>query len=133
MNPLEHPSSLSSSLFHSGDLNVPGLTDSKSLRRDKVNALTPEKRQAEMDNAKAYFDEVASKLKPEAGPWLFGQRNPTELDAHLVVMIARLQDVGHHDLISKSLKEYADTAYATPEWKEIMQDRTTMYDGSGKK
>ena len=48
-------------------------------------------------------------------------------------MIARLQDVWHNQIIPKLLEKYADAAYATPEWKEIMEDRTTMYDGLGKK
>jgi len=103
------------------------------LKRDKVNALEPEKVQAESDKAGAYFETVAALLKPEAGPWLFGQRHPTELDAHLVVMIARLQDVGRHEIIPDALKKYAEAAYATPEWINVMQGRTTMYDGSGKK
>lgn len=102
------------------------------MRRDKVNALQPEKRQAELDKAKAYFDEVATKLKPESGPWLFGQERPTELDAHLIVMIARLQDVGH-EIIPEGLKKYADAVYVTLEWQEFMEGRTTMYDRSGKK
>jgi hypothetical protein len=103
------------------------------LQRDKITALEPEKRQAELSKAKEYLEAVSALLKPEEGPWLFGQYRPTELDAHLVVMIARLQDVGHHQIIPKMLKKYAEEAYATPEWKEIMEDRTTMYDGLGKK
>ena len=87
---------------------------------------------AEAEKAKAYLDKVSALLEPESGPWLFGQQRPTALDAHLVVMIARLQDVGRHEIINKPLKKYASAAYATPEWIEIMDGRGTMYDGSGK-
>ena len=96
------------------------------MRRDKVNGLEPEKVQSETGKAKAYLDKVSTLLKPEAGPWLFGQKQPTELDAHLVVMIARLQDVGRHELICEPLKQYAATAYETVEWKEVMDGRRTM-------
>ncbi|UKZ78733.1 hypothetical protein TrVFT333_006479 [Trichoderma virens FT-333] len=103
------------------------------LRRDKVNALTPEKTQAELDKAQAYLEEVATLLNPSAGSWLFGQKRPTELDAHLVVMILRLQDVGRDFIIPDSVKEYGKIALAEPSFKAVMEGRTTMYDGSGSK
>lgn len=73
-------------------------------------------------------------LDSSSGQWLFGQQRPTELDAHLIVMIARLQDVGRVTSSSPSpLKEYGKIAMATPSWIELMEDRSTMYDGFGKK
>ena len=104
-----------------------------SLRRDKVNALEPTKTESEIENATAYLAEMASLLRPDAGQWLFGEQRPTALDANLVVMIARLQDVGRYYIIPDSLKKYGDMAMSTPEWLEVMQDRRTMYDGSGLK
>ncbi|OAP54847.1 hypothetical protein AYL99_11295 [Fonsecaea erecta] len=101
------------------------------LKRDKVDALHPEKIHSEVNKAVAYLEEVASYLEPEAGPWMFGQPRPTALDAHLVVMIARLQDVGRGSIIPDALKEYAEKATSTPEWIEVMEGRRTMYDGSG--
>lgn len=102
-----------------------------SLRRDKVNALTPEKTQEQLDKAEAYLQKAASLLNPSAGPWIFGQKRPTELDAHLVVMILRLQDVGRDFIVPASLKEYAKEAYLEPCFQGVMGGRTTMYDGSG--
>ena len=102
-----------------------------SLRRDKVDALTPEKTQAELDKAKAYLERAASFLNPGYGPWLFGQEKPTELDAHLVVMILRLQDVGRDFIIPTSLKQYAEAAYLNLSFMSVMGGRTTMYNGMG--
>ncbi|PNP45391.1 hypothetical protein THARTR1_10942 [Trichoderma harzianum] len=103
------------------------------LRRDKVNALTPEKTQAELDKAQAYLEDAATLLNPSTGPWLFGQQQPTELDAHLVVMILRLQDVGRDFVVPDSLKEYGKMAFNEPSFKAVMAGRSTMYDGSGSK
>ncbi|KAF2105144.1 hypothetical protein NA57DRAFT_30050 [Rhizodiscina lignyota] len=103
------------------------------LQRDKVKALEPEKTQAEIDKAKSYLDEAASLLDPNSGPWLFGQKRPTELDAHLVVMIARLTDVDRGLIVPQSLKEYSKKAMAEPSWLAVMEGRTTMYDRSGSK
>jgi hypothetical protein len=103
------------------------------LKRDKVNALGPEKTDAEIKKAKDYLTEVSNLLNPDAGPWMFGQQQPTELDAHLVVMIARLQDVGRDHIIPDSLTKYGEMAMNTPTWLSIMEGRTTMYDGSGPK
>jgi len=107
------------------------ITTNNSLKRDKIDALQPEKMQSEVSKAAAYLEEVASFLTPDAGPWMFGQQKPTALDAHLVVMIARLQDVGRDSIIPEALKEYGDRAMNTPEWIEVMDGRRTMYDGSG--
>ncbi|KIX05322.1 uncharacterized protein Z518_06194 [Rhinocladiella mackenziei CBS 650.93] len=101
------------------------------LKRDKVDALQPAKIENEVSKATAYMQELASFLRPDAGPWMFGQQRPTALDAHLVVMIARLQDVGRDDIIPETLKAYGDMAMNTPEWLEVMDGRRTMYDGSG--
>ncbi|KAH8820179.1 hypothetical protein F5884DRAFT_893113 [Xylogone sp. PMI_703] len=103
------------------------------LRRDKVNALEPEKTEAEIKKAKDYLEEIATLLDPSSGPWLFGQKRPTELDAHLIVMIARLQDVGRDFIIPDTLKEYGKKAMSEPSWLGVMEGRTTMYDGSGSK
>lgn len=62
----------------------------------------------------------------ESGPWLFGLSQPTALDAHLVVFIARMRDVGRDDLISERLNQYADFAMGLPEWKSVLQGRKTM-------
>ncbi|GAD92996.1 protein kinase domain protein [Paecilomyces variotii No. 5] len=96
------------------------------LHRDKVHALEPKKTEAEIQKAKAYLEEIETLLDPSSGQWLFGQKRPTELDAHLIVMIARLQDVGRDFIIPESLKAYGKKAMAEPSWVAIMEGRTTM-------
>lgn len=105
----------------------------RSLQRDKVHALEPSKTEAEIQKAKSYLEEASTLLNPDLGPWLFGQQRPTELDAHLIVMIARLQDVGRDYIIPRSVKEYGKRAIGTPSWIALMEDRSTMYNSSGKK
>lgn len=103
------------------------------MRRDKVNALEPAKTEAEIRKAETYLKEIEALLVPRSGPWLFGQKRPTELDAHVVVMIARLQDVGRDFIIPEALKAYGKKAMMEPSWVSVMEGRTTMYDGSGSK
>ena len=62
----------------------------------------------------------------ESGPWLFGLGHPTALDAHLVVFIARLKDVGRHDIVPEKLMAYAERAWASESYKAVMQGRKTM-------
>jgi hypothetical protein len=103
------------------------------LIRDKVHALTPEKTKREMENAKSYMETLVPLLKPEAGPYMFGSKTLTALDCHLLVMIYRLTDVGREFLVPEDLKSYAAKFYATPTWINLMEGRSSMYDGSGKK
>ncbi len=79
-----------------------------------------------MQNAKAYLEEAATLLDISSGPWLFGQKRPTELDAHLIVMIARLQDVDRGFLVPESLRSYGEKAMAEPSFLAVMEGRTTM-------
>ena len=62
----------------------------------------------------------------DQGPWLFGSDRPSALDAHLVVFIARMQDVGKDDLIPDALQAYARTAFAMAEFKAVMGGRRTL-------
>ena len=57
--------------------------------------------------------------------WLFGEK-PTALDAHLVVFIARMTDVGRVGLIPDKLREYGDWAMQKHEWTDMMKGRRTM-------
>lgn len=60
------------------------------------------------------------------GPWLFGLESPTALDAHLVVFIERMREVGRGELIPAGLQAYADKAKAGKAWEGVMQGRRTM-------
>jgi hypothetical protein len=55
--------------------------------------------------------------------WLFNLQHPTALDAHLVVFIRRMCDVGRDALIPEALRSYAERATLTPEWAKVMEGR----------
>jgi glutathione S-transferase len=96
------------------------------LERDKIGGLKPERIESEIGRTQFLLSELNSFLKQEAGPWLFGRDQPTALDAHLVVFIARLQDLGRESLIPPALIKYAGAAMEKPEWQSTMAGRRTM-------
>ena len=65
-------------------------------------------------------------LKNSSTGWLFGLDWPSALDAHLVVFIARMQNIDRHDLIPEKLKAYGERAMKGPEWSDVMQGRATL-------
>ena len=60
---------------------------------------------------------------------MFGTAHPTAFDAHLVVYVARMRDVGRGELIPGRVMEYLDRATEGVEWKEMMDGRRTVPDG----
>lgn len=97
------------------------------LDRDKIGGLKPARVESEVERARSLLAELDSLLVPGgSGPWLFGLDKPTALDAHLVVFVGRLRDVGREILIPVGIGRYADTAMAKPEWKGVMKGRRTM-------
>jgi hypothetical protein len=83
------------------------------------------------ERARLLMEEFES-LLPKAtandafGLWLLGLPQPSALDAHLVVFIARMRDVGRKDIVPEALDRYADVAMARDEWKNMMQGRKTV-------
>ena len=55
--------------------------------------------------------------------WLFGDK-PTALDAHLVVFIARMTDVGRSGLIPEKLRQYGQWAMQGTEWTKTRNGRS---------
>lgn len=74
--------------------------------------------------ARALLVALEDKL-PSPESWLYGTK-ATALDAHLVVFIARLTDVGREHLIPSKLRDYANWAMEKPEWVNMMGGRRTM-------
>ncbi len=60
------------------------------------------------------------------GPWLFGEQRPTALDAHLVIFIARMLDLGRGEAVPEPLKAYAEAAFASAEYNAVMAGRRTL-------
>ncbi|EXJ65707.1 uncharacterized protein A1O5_11234 [Cladophialophora psammophila CBS 110553] len=61
--------------------------------------------------------------------WIFGTPEATALDAHVVPLIARLLDVGRGAMFEGNprVRAYADRAFETEAWKDVMQRRRTVY------
>jgi glutathione S-transferase len=76
-------------------------------------------------NARDLLATFEGLLPGSTGQWMYGSE-PTALDAHLVVFIARMTDVGRENLISERLREYARWAWAQDEWSKMMEGRKTM-------
>jgi hypothetical protein len=70
--------------------------------------------------------DVKNDEKLGSGPWLWGQEHPTALDAHLIVFVARLQDIGLGELVPRALEKLVQRACAGDEWQTVMQGRRTM-------
>lgn len=64
-----------------------------------------------------------------ASTWIFGTSEPTALDAHMVPFLARLVDVGRGGMFQdkERIKSYAERAFQSKTWMEVMQGRKTVY------
>ena len=76
------------------------------------------------EKTKTLLEDLKSRL-PGSQRWMFGPK-PTALDAHLVVFLARMTDVGREYLIPSELREYGAWAWQQPEWVTMMDGRRTM-------
>ena len=94
------------------------------VKRDKSGGLVPSVTAENQKNAKALLSDLEHKL-PSPESWIYGE-NPTAIDAHLVVFIARMIDVGREQLIPEKLRDYTHWAMQKPEWVDMMGGRTTM-------
>ena len=90
-----------------------------------MGGLVPSEVAKNEDLARKLMGSLADMMPNSVNSWIFGDQ-PTALDAHLVVFIARMTDVGREGLIPKKVREYGEWAQRGQEWKEMMQDRRTM-------
>jgi hypothetical protein len=61
-----------------------------------------------------------------SGPWIYGSHGPTALDAHFVIFLRRMKDIGHGDFLSERTSRYLAHAEGTKEFQNIMQGRDTV-------
>lgn len=88
--------------------------------REKVEGIIPSE-VVKMEKLATDLLSSLNELAPDVpGQWLFGEK-PTALDAHLLVFMARMRDVGRQNLIPERLEKYASWAMESREWKEIME------------
>ncbi|KAK0247009.1 hypothetical protein B0A54_17911 [Friedmanniomyces endolithicus] len=95
------------------------------LKEKKFAVLTPQASRKNEEYAAQLMTRLESLLNASQTPWLFGLERPSALDAHLLVFIARMQDIGRGDMIPEALKKYGEKAMNGPEWHEVMQGRHT--------
>ncbi|KAJ5818994.1 hypothetical protein N7474_004585 [Penicillium riverlandense] len=95
----------------------------EGLKADSI-AMNVEKTRELMINLERYLSQEDG--QKGLGMWLFGLDKPTALDAHLVVFIERMRDIGRSELIPEGLQAYADRAKMVTAWKSLMQGRSTM-------
>lgn len=96
----------------------------------KLTGLTEESVEKNIVRTVAIMTEFEAILKDSPTDWCFGLENPSALDAHLVVFIARMQDVRREDLLPYRLREYGAKAMASPEWQGVMEGRNTRPPGA---
>lgn len=92
-----------------------------SIETEKIAAIKQDKVHNEVEHSRALLSTLESTLCSEgSSPWLFGFERPTALDAHVVVFINRLRDVGRAKLISSTMAKYADVAMESSGWRKLM-------------
>ena len=96
----------------------------------KVTGLAEESVEQSINRATAVMAEFEKILQDSPTDWCFGLQQPSALDAHLVVFIARMQDVHREDLLPQRVREYGTKAMATPQWQDVMQGRKTKPPGA---
>jgi glutathione S-transferase len=95
-----------------------------STETEKIAGIKQDTVDCEIERSRSLLSILESTLCGQgSGPWLFGFDGPTALDAHVVVFINRLRDVGRAKLISSTLAKYADAAMETSEWRKLMDKR----------
>lgn len=105
-----------------------------SIIQKEIPALKRESAERAVAQTRELFGKVDGMLKASDGDgrrasWVFGTAHPTAFDAHLVVYVARMRDVGRGELIPGRVMEYLDRATEGVEWKEMMDGRRTVPDG----
>lgn len=97
------------------------------VESEKVDGLTALRIEEAENRTKVILRKMEHLLHQHSSEsWLFASSSPTALDAHLIIFIARLFDIGRKDLIPERLLEYGEMACKTQEWDQVMQDRRTV-------
>ena len=110
-----------------------------SIRATRAPALSKEAVAVQETKALSFLSKIESLLavsqddedvgRGKGSFWIFGSADATALDAHVVPFIARLLDVGREAIFADKAKvrAYAQRAFETDAWKDVMQGRKTVY------
>ena len=90
-----------------------------------IEGIEPDTIRRESEKMSGFLKEACTVLNTSSGQWLFGQNRPTELDAHLAVVLARLRDAGHESLIPEPLQVYMTMVTNSQGWIAVTHGRST--------
>jgi hypothetical protein len=71
--------------------------------------------------------EIKKKYGNSTSLWLFGREYGTSLDAHALILLARIKDVGLEKLVHPDMLAYGKAVMEGDMWKNFMQGRSTMH------
>jgi hypothetical protein len=60
------------------------------------------------------------------GPWIYGLHGPTALDAHFVIFLRRMKEVGYSDYFPEIISRYLSYAEGTKEFQDTMRGEDTL-------
>jgi hypothetical protein len=98
-------------------------TKSKTFEDTEAAALNITAAENEARNLIAKTELVMARNN---GPWIYGSYGPTALDAHFILFLRRMKDVGHYIFFTERISRYLTDAEKTPEFQHIMQGRDTV-------
>ena len=96
------------------------------MQQNKIGGLENDVVRENEQKAGELMKELEELVQNSQTGWCFGLKEPSALDAHLVVFIARMFDVKRGQLIPEGLKVYAQRAMDGAAWNEVMQGRNTF-------
>jgi hypothetical protein len=74
----------------------------------------------EADSAR-FLAKIETLLSKASGEWIFPTTQPTALDAHTIVYVARLLDTKRKDHIPKSVLDYAQPKLDAETWRGLLR------------
>ncbi|KAJ5157225.1 uncharacterized protein N7482_008325 [Penicillium canariense] len=101
------------------------------VQSSKIGGLKPETVTEVEHRTKGVLDRLAKTLPEnpqgsDSGPWLFGLQEPSALDAHSIMFVERMRDVGRLALVPDRLNAYSQEAADQAEFKHVLNGRRTM-------
>lgn len=73
------------------------------------------------------IEKVLEHYDESSSPWIFGTKDATALDAHVVPFLCRLLDVGRGQMLEERVHSYAARVFQLPLWKDFMQGKRTVH------
>jgi hypothetical protein len=102
------------------------LTIARSIVDREIPSLKRESAERAIVQSAQLLAEVDELLQASYSGWVLDTPYPTALDAHLIIVVARLRDAGRGELVPNRVVRYANVAMETSAWKDMMQGRQTI-------